>query len=41
MDSDWLRALCALAAFALPMCLAWLIVARSNQPKLRQHGRSE
>lgn len=28
MDSELLRALCALASFALPLAVAWLIVGR-------------
>ncbi|WP_157214555.1 hypothetical protein [Polaromonas sp. CF318] len=40
MDSDLLRALCALAAFVLPLALAWAIVWWQGRPqkRRRQHG---
>ncbi|MGC1175397.1 hypothetical protein [Polaromonas sp.] len=39
MDSDLLRALCALAAFVLPLGVAWFIVARDQQAKKHMAGR--
>lgn len=39
MDSDLLRILCALAAFALPMAFAWFIVWR-GQAAHKAYGRA-
>jgi hypothetical protein len=32
MDSELLRALCALAAFGLPLAVAWWIAGRGDKP---------
>lgn len=38
MDSDLLRALCALLAVCLPLGVAWLIVARSAPEEHDPHN---
>lgn len=36
MDSEFLRALCALAAFGLPLAVAWWIAGRGEKPASAQ-----
>ncbi|WP_185879004.1 hypothetical protein [Variovorax sp. MHTC-1] len=41
MHDDLLHALCALAAFFIPMGFAWFMVARTARRHARRHSRKE
>ncbi|WP_179106909.1 hypothetical protein [Variovorax sp. KK3] len=41
MNEAWLHALCALAAFLVPLCFAWLMVSRVVRRQTRRRRRGD